>query len=215
MKEKKDEDVDKAKERDCFFIYKNWLMSMRYISREIIGSIMMCILNYTEKGILPKEEDPLIMAMFCQFKVNYDKDSEKYNEICRRNAENGRKGGNTKASKATSTSQPQQQTRSERPYEARERIVKESVDQRREEFLNEVMTTDNTRIYGQDVLMEFYNHWISLDTSCGLMEFEKERYSSNHGGFDVARRLQRWRSKGGKQQVESAGFIKPDIKPEI
>lgn len=51
MKEKKDEDVDKAKERDCFFIYKNWLMSMRYISRETIGSIMMCILNYTEKGI--------------------------------------------------------------------------------------------------------------------------------------------------------------------
>lgn len=215
MKEKKDEDVDKAKERDCFFIYKNWLMSMRYISRETIGSIMMCILDYTEKGILPKEEDPLIMTMFCQFKVNYDKDSEKYNEICRRNAENGRKGGNTKATKATATSQPQQQTRSERPCEARQRIVKESVDQRQEEFFNEVMTTDNTKIYGQDVLMDFYNHWISLDTSCGLMEFEKERYSSNHGGFDVARRLQKWRSKGGEQQVESAGFIKPDIKPEI
>lgn len=215
MKKKIGEDVDKAKERDCFFIHKNWLMSMRYISRETIGSIMMCILDYTEKGILPKEEDPLIMAMFCQFKVNYDKDSEKYNEICRRNAENGRRGGKTKAVKATTTSQPQQSIQSERPCEVRGRIAKESVDQRKEEFFNEVMSTDNTREYGEDVLIAFYDHWTKLDTSCSLMEFEKERYSSDHGGFDVARRLQRWRSKGGEQQVESAGFIKPDIKPEI
>ena len=60
------------------------------------GILLKAILAYADDGTLLETDDKLLKLAFSIFKGQVDRDTERYEEMCRRNSENGKKGGRPK-----------------------------------------------------------------------------------------------------------------------
>jgi len=83
-----------------FVMYHDQYEIVKDLDDETIGKLMRAVFEYAEHGTEPKL-DPIMRALFCAFKITLDRDIEKYNERCRKNKENGEKGGRPPKPKKT------------------------------------------------------------------------------------------------------------------
>ena len=80
-----------------FIIYQEWATLIRGLPTDKAGELIQAICSYK----LEEEytiSDMTVKAVFDMIKAQLDADADKYAEVCRKRAENGKKGGVAKAS---------------------------------------------------------------------------------------------------------------------
>lgn len=94
----------KARERPGFVFYRSWVDIFEELNDQQAKSLIMSIFRYVDEGLTPDDNTLQSLGAFGRygFRVisrQIDSDSTKYAETCRRNAENGQKGGRPKNTK--------------------------------------------------------------------------------------------------------------------
>ena len=82
-------------DKNSFLIYLDYEEQFNLLTDEQVGQLMRAIIKYEKTGEMPKLNGMLKMA-FSFIKTQLDRDREKYKERCKKNKENGKKGGRPK-----------------------------------------------------------------------------------------------------------------------
>jgi hypothetical protein len=90
-------------ERKSFIIYKDALEILDELDLETSGKLFHAIRNYQKDGTEP--EDREMRLLFFNFKQQFIRDEQKYNEASQRNKVNGEKGGRPVKPKETEITQ--------------------------------------------------------------------------------------------------------------
>ena len=80
--------------KNSFVIYTDCLEQLEVIPDAERGVLFLEVLKYARTGVVPTIENPFLKALFLGFKNQIDRDTAKYNEVCKKRAEAGRNGGN-------------------------------------------------------------------------------------------------------------------------
>ena len=88
-------------ERNSFIVRLELMEQLEMLSSEQIGTVFMAMCRYVRDGVAPEFNDPMLKMMFSFVRGQLDRDAEKYEETCRRNAENGKKGGRPRKTQKT------------------------------------------------------------------------------------------------------------------
>lgn len=86
-----------AKPRKSFpfyFDYADWFAKL--LTNEQVGRLLYAMVKYADQGIITdfdKSTDPQLAAAFIFVQTQLDRDRAAYEEKCKRNADNGMKGG--------------------------------------------------------------------------------------------------------------------------
>lgn len=83
-------------EKNSFIVH---FESFKYFSRlsdEQLGALFRAMCSYVDSGARPKFKDDVTDVIFEMIRDRIDRDAEKYEEICKKNAENAKKGGRPK-----------------------------------------------------------------------------------------------------------------------
>lgn len=220
--------------RERFYLYiEDYNSCINRLSQEQKGALLDEVFLYMRDGTIPKDSDPLLDMAFSVVKNKLDKDTARYNETCAVRRKVGALGGKTKAANKSAeatkknTKNLEPPPMSNRPSVIRKQLAVTPRQEREEAFAKEVYTETNMAKYGKETLDKFYAWATELITSCNLMRFEDFRYDTNHGSFEVNRRLARWKINGEEykrkaqesklqaQKAEEAkitSFIKEDDK---
>ena len=98
-------EVIKIKEnKRSFILYNDYLQHIRLLSMEERGELMTAVFEYTCEGELTIKLSPCAAMAFSFIKRNLDDDLEKYNSVCQRNQQNGKKGGRPRKEEPTGES---------------------------------------------------------------------------------------------------------------
>lgn len=89
-----------TEKKKSFILYLDMRSTLAKLSDESYGRLMRAVFDYAAEGIIPEFTDMCEDLMFSVIKTTLDRDEEKYREVCRRNAENGKKGGRPKKQQA-------------------------------------------------------------------------------------------------------------------
>lgn len=79
-------------DRKAFLLYYNWLEALEALDPAERWKTLTALAEYSRYGVIPELEGAAAM-LFKLLKPVIDSDNEKYEDRCRVNAENGRKGG--------------------------------------------------------------------------------------------------------------------------
>ena len=90
-------------ERKSFIIYKDALEILDELDLETSGKLFHAIRNYQKDGTEP--EDREMRLLFFNFKQQFIRDEQKYNEVSEKNKLNGQKGGRPVKAKETEITQ--------------------------------------------------------------------------------------------------------------
>jgi len=80
-------------ERKSFVLYFNYYNQIKLLSPEDQGRVFCAIFEYAMNGILPCDLSKTAEIVFSFIRDMIDIDNEKYEDICRKRSENGKKGG--------------------------------------------------------------------------------------------------------------------------
>lgn len=220
--------------RERFYMYiEDYNSCIRRLSQEQKGVLLDEVFLYMRDGTIPKDNDPLLDMAFSVVRNKLDKDTARYNETCAIRRKAGALGGKTKAANKAAEATKEDGKKieppsmSNKPSVIRKQLAVTPRQEREEGFAKEVYTETNIAKYGKEMLDEFYTHYTELITSCSLMRFEDKRYDTDHGSFEVNRRLATWKRNGEKfkqqarerklqaqkaEEAEIMNFIKEDDK---
>lgn len=81
--------------KSSFLIYHEYKEPLNLLTDEQRGKLLMALIDYSESGTVP-ELDGISMMAFSFIQRQMDRDSEKYENRCNSNRENGKKGGRPK-----------------------------------------------------------------------------------------------------------------------
>ena len=92
--------VSKSK---SFVLYKDFEPTLRQLSEKEAGILFFMIYSYVNRGEIDSDlkRTSKVDLVFLMIRSQLDRDAEKYNEICERNAANGRLGGRPKTNSKT------------------------------------------------------------------------------------------------------------------
>lgn len=79
-------------DKKSFVFYHQWAELLKKLPTDEVGNITLALIEYSESGTVP-ELSQIADIVFTAFKQTIDKDTEKWEDMCQKNAENGRKGG--------------------------------------------------------------------------------------------------------------------------
>lgn len=82
-------------DKKSFIFYHEWAEILKKLPIDEVGNIILALIEYSESGTVT-ELSPIADIAFTAFKQAIDKDTEKWEATCQKNAENGRKGGRPK-----------------------------------------------------------------------------------------------------------------------
>lgn len=80
--------------KNSFVIYTDCLEQLEVIPDADRGVLFLDVLKYARSGVVPNIDNPFLKAIFLGFKNQIDRDCAKYEEVCKKRAEAGQKGGN-------------------------------------------------------------------------------------------------------------------------
>ena len=80
-------------QKKSFILYLNYKNQFDLLSYEQKGRLISAIFEYCGSGSVQTHLDPVCNMAFSTMKCTLDREAEKYEAICKRNAENGKKGG--------------------------------------------------------------------------------------------------------------------------
>ena len=79
--------------RESFVMRCKWRKGLKYLNDGDYRRMMEAMFDFTESGVKPEFENPMLMAVWTLFEVELSKDYENWLAVCERNAGNGRTGG--------------------------------------------------------------------------------------------------------------------------
>jgi hypothetical protein len=79
--------------KKSFVLYTEYAQQFAILSDEQAGKLIKAIFGYTEFGIEPEFDDGMLEVAFSFIKCYLDRDSEKWEDVRKKRAEAGRKGG--------------------------------------------------------------------------------------------------------------------------
>ena len=85
--------------RNSFVLSITYAEVFKEMSEEQAGALIKAIFDYESKMILPELTDAELKMAFKFIKRDLDYNKKKYEEICKKRAESGQKGGQTSKSK--------------------------------------------------------------------------------------------------------------------
>ena len=83
--------------RKSFLVYFDWEAPLQELNNEELGELFRAMFIYAKYGELIDFEHRSLKLVFGFIKSAIDRDKASYEEKCRKNAENGSKGGKKKA----------------------------------------------------------------------------------------------------------------------
>lgn len=85
---------DEMKKRKSFLLYFDRRKEVEMLSDEQAGRVFKALLRYASTGEkIQEDEEQAVKIMFSVMASAVDENNEKYDAVCKRNAENGAKGG--------------------------------------------------------------------------------------------------------------------------
>lgn len=87
-------------EKKSFVLYNDSIEQINMLSDEQAGRLLKAIYAYNLDGTVPDFDDGMVKLMFSFIKNQLDRDSKKWDDICKKRAEAGRKGGKQKKANA-------------------------------------------------------------------------------------------------------------------
>ncbi len=85
--------------RKSFLMYADGYETLKHLSDEQLGRLLRMLFEYFNNNVNCDVSDPLFFV-FTPLRVQMDRDREKYEGICKRRAEAGKRGGEANASKS-------------------------------------------------------------------------------------------------------------------
>ena len=82
--------------RKCFIMYNNFYNQIELLTMTERGELLTAIYKYILFDFISDDLSPLVNMAFSFIRDTVDRDNEAYEKTCKRNAENGRKGGRPK-----------------------------------------------------------------------------------------------------------------------
>ena len=82
--------------KDSFIAYLEWLENCEELTDEEFGQLMRAVFKYAKNGLIPTFSDRGMSLAWKPIRQALDRTSDKYEEKCKRNSENGKKGGRPK-----------------------------------------------------------------------------------------------------------------------
>lgn len=79
--------------KNSFIIRLENIEQFNMLTDEQCGKLLKAMCKYVDKQEMTEFKDPMVTFAFSFFKGQLDRDAEKYEEMCKNNAENGKKGG--------------------------------------------------------------------------------------------------------------------------
>lgn len=89
------------KNKKSFLVYFDWYEPLSVLTDSQLGEITRAMFSYAKNQTEPEFSDPSLKMVFGFMKSAFDRDREVYKERCKKNAENGSKGGKKKSENLT------------------------------------------------------------------------------------------------------------------
>ena len=109
-------------EKSSFVMHAEYLEIIEMLPDDQKGRLLVALLNYSRSGELPEDLDQAGMIVFKIIKDRIDRDSEKYEKICERRREYGKKGGRPKSSESTPEDQTQEQSEEQKEESEKHKV---------------------------------------------------------------------------------------------
>lgn len=94
------------KEKKSFLVYFDWEAPFDCIDDESLGELFRAIMKYAKNGEAPEFADPTLYIIFSFVKTTIDRDYALYEEKCKKNSENAKKGASAKANASAEAPYP-------------------------------------------------------------------------------------------------------------
>ena len=94
------------KEKKSFLVYFDWETPFDCIDDETLGKLFRGIFKYAKNKTEPEFSDPTLSIIFSFVKAAIDRDNINYEERCKKNAENAKKGASAKAKASAEAPHP-------------------------------------------------------------------------------------------------------------
>ncbi len=193
--------------RKSMIIYEDLVEAVRMLAPETATSVLLAIFDYGLKGIEPADKQSVETAFVNMFRKRIDEDRHTYEAVCKRNRENGKKGGRSRKTK-----NPEKPTGTQSPLDNdndnestnvdnKESIlsntkeksdslpVKKDIRERQKEFWNELIPYISEGKYEYKMVEQFYGYWSEEETDKKDPKMRKEKEKT----WNTAKRLARWK----------------------
>ena len=177
-----------AENKSSFLLYRDIIHTVKHLSDQKAGKLFKHILKYVN------DEDPELDSLelrlaFEPIKQSLKRDLRKYENICLRNQENGKKGGRpTKEIKPKKPSglieNPTKPKKADSDSDSDSDIYKENINKRKTEFKK--LLAEQQEKYTKQMLIDFFEYWTEHGPKDKKMRYE------NQTSFDISRRLKTW-----------------------
>ena len=94
------------KEKKSFLMYFDWEAPFDCLDNESLGELFRGIFKYAKNNEEPNFTDPTLYIIFSFIKTSLDRDMAVYEEKCRKNSENAKKGAANKPKTSAETPCP-------------------------------------------------------------------------------------------------------------
>ena len=81
------------KERKSFMLYTDCGSTLKLLTNEEIGEVIRAVFALVQEEEIPEISSRTAEVFFSMLKTTLEREFEKYQAVCERNRENGRRGG--------------------------------------------------------------------------------------------------------------------------
>ena len=96
------------KDKKSFVFYLDWQQQLEKLPPEAVGKMVLALCEYVRSGVYPSFDDGALDMCFSFMSAQVDRDTEKYEEICRKRSAVGKKGAEQKKANATKRNKSKQ-----------------------------------------------------------------------------------------------------------
>lgn len=187
-------------EKDSFVFRKEWKDAISGLPDNIRLEIYEAIIEYGVTGKVPTL-NPMAELAFNFAKATLDKDSRKYEQICKKRSDAAKRSHEAKAANAALAANAAKAADSDsdsecdnEPSNEGERKKKAApaapLETRKEDFYNSLV--EFVPKYGREMVREFFDYWSEFNKSKTKMRYELQKT------WETNKRLATWASKNDK-----------------
>ena len=193
------------KDKKSLLIYCDIIHNIDHLTDAEKGRLFQHLLEYVN-DLNPILEDRVLLGVWKPIQQFLKRDLKKYENICSRNKENGKKGGRpSKEIKPKKPSgligNPKNPSKPKKADSDSDIDIKEkNIKKRKAEFKK--LLAKYKDVYVLEMIKDFFEYWTEHGVNDKKMRFEKQT------SFDVGRRLKTW-EKRSKNTYSGKNYIPP------
>ena len=191
-------------ERDSFIFRKEWKDAISTLPGNVRLEIYEAIIEYSVSGEVPPLS-PMAELAFNFAKATLDKDSKKYEQICKKRSEAAKRShasNATLAANAGNAANNEGDNEGDNEGEPLKKGKKKAahaapLETRKEDFYNSLVGYVSK--YGRETVREFFDYWSETNKSKTKMRWELQKT------WETGKRLATWASKNDKFNSNGTG----------